>query len=311
MHDQPVEGTESTRGDNGSSATVDEDHSEPPAVSAPVEDASSPSSHTNILRTNGSSSNGSSTRAETIVSDAVQEGHSEPPAVSPSAQEPEEPDKPSVPSLTNGASKGSTSASSDISTVQEDDIEPPAVSSTAQEPDEPDKPSVPSRTDGASKGSTSTSSNGSTVQEDDIEPPAVSAAQEPSVASRTDGASKGSTSTSSKGSKSSTKKTHEWQVLSAERLGLYASPHNKFPTHLPTDETEAIGTVPNYLPPSNESGLLRRIPQSQDELLQEMEELELKNPSASLQVLLPLVAHDQSAELTVECCRTCGCVCHR
>lgn len=80
------------------------------------------------------------------------------------------------------------------------------------------------------------------------------------------------------------KLSHRWQVLSAEKLGLYESPHSTFPTQLPTNDTEAIGTVPNYLPPSNETGLLRRIPQSQDELLQEMEELELKNPSASLQV---------------------------
>lgn len=80
------------------------------------------------------------------------------------------------------------------------------------------------------------------------------------------------------------KKSHEWQVLSAERLGLYASPHNSFPSELPTDELVPKGTVPNFLPPSNETGLLRRIPQSEDELLQELEELELKNPSASLQV---------------------------
>lgn len=142
------------------------------------------------------------------------------------------------------------------------------------------RPSGSTRHGSFSNGSTSNSDNGSSAAVDvHSEPSAVSSSlpESPVYSSSTNGATPAT---------NGRKKPPKWQVLSSERLGLYASPHSTFPAEMPTDDTQAIGTSPKFLPPSNESGLLRRIPQSQDELLQEMEELELKNPSASLQVRL-------------------------
>ena len=91
VHEQPVEGTQPARVENGTSATVDEDHREPPAVSASVQEASSASSATNNLPTNSSSPNGSSTKAESSASATIDEDDSEPPAVITTSQEPKEP----------------------------------------------------------------------------------------------------------------------------------------------------------------------------------------------------------------------------
>jgi hypothetical protein len=70
-------------------------------------------------------------------------------------------------------------------------------------------------------------------------------------------------------------------VQTAERQGLYEAPFNEFPQDLPTTTPDAVGPSPSFL---ELAGVQRRVPNSWRDLRTEMESLELKSPSDSLQV---------------------------
>ena len=71
-------------------------------------------------------------------------------------------------------------------------------------------------------------------------------------------------------------------VQSAERLGMYQEPSSSFPAYLPSDSADAVGPTPNLIIDTH--GLQRRVPNRAVDLIEEMEEADLKNPSDALLV---------------------------
>ena len=71
-------------------------------------------------------------------------------------------------------------------------------------------------------------------------------------------------------------------VQIAERLGMYQEPSSSFPACLPSDSADAVGPSPNLI--IDTDGLQRRVPNSAIDLIEEMEEADLKNPSSALLV---------------------------
>lgn len=74
------------------------------------------------------------------------------------------------------------------------------------------------------------------------------------------------------------------KVQMAERLGMYSEPSSSFPAVLPSDSADAVGPTPNLMVDTD--GLQRRVPNSLIDLIEEMEEANLKNPSDALLVRL-------------------------
>lgn len=68
----------------------------------------------------------------------------------------------------------------------------------------------------------------------------------------------------------------------AERLGMYREPSSSFPAVLPSDSADAVGPTPNLM--VDTAGLKHRVPNSLVDLIEEMEEADLKNPSDALLV---------------------------
>lgn len=83
----------------------------------------------------------------------------------------------------------------------------------------------------------------------------------------------------------------------AERLGMYKEPSSSFPAVLPSDAPLPQGPTPNLLVDTD--GLKRRVPNSLIDLVKEMEEADLNNPSDALLVLLllKLFLHQRGSKL--------------